>query len=170
MPHAVTHVILTIVFLDFIRDYVVKDRKKFPLHYIFIGGIAGLLPDIDIPIYWLLNGVFGIEIGWFHRTFSHSIFFALIFLAATIVIFLASRNKKCWLLMAVITFGVSFHILLDGIFSGYVMLFYPLSIVQYGFNLADKIAWPGFMEGLDALILLVWLWDLDRRHKLRDFM
>ncbi len=72
--------------------------------------------------------------------------------------------------MAVITFGVSLHILMDGILEGYVALFYPFSTLRYGFNSISSLAWPGFIEGLDALILLVWLWDLDRRHKLRDFM
>lgn len=169
MPYSVTHVILAIVLLDFIRDYVIKDRKKIPLHYIFIGGVAGLLPDIDIPLYWLLNKLLGINLTWFHRTFSHSIFFPLILLAITAG-FLLFKNKKYGLLMGIITFGISFHILLDGIFAGYITLFYPLSSMRYGFNLISVGAWPALMEGLDALILLVWLWDLDRRHKLRDFM
>lgn len=170
MPLAVTHVILAIVLLDIFRDYIIKNRKKIPLHYIFIGGVAGLLPDIDVPLYWLLNKLLKIEITWFHRTFSHSIFFPLAFLAVTVGLALFSKNKKHWVLMAVITFGVSLHILLDGLFVGYITLFYPFSTLQYGFNFASRIAWPSFIEGLDAIILLVWLWDLDRRHKLRDFM
>ena len=170
MPYAVTHVILTIVLLDIIRDYVIKDRKKIPLHYIFIGGIAGLLPDIDIPLYWLLHNILGINISWFHRSFSHSIFLPLILLVITGGLFLFSKNKKHWLLMQVITFGVSFHIFLDVFFGGYFPLLYPFSLTRYGFNLVARIGWPAFTEGLDAIILLVWLWDLDRRHKLRDFI
>jgi membrane-bound metal-dependent hydrolase YbcI (DUF457 family) len=169
MPYAVTHVILTIVVLDLIRDYVIKDGKRIPLHLLFLGGIAGLLPDIDIPLYWLLNKVLGIQINWFHRTFSHSIFFALLFLLATILL-LFTNKEKYWLPMAVISFGVCFHIFLDVIFAGYVTLFYPFTTTKFGFDLAAKIAWPGLMEGLDALILLVWLYDLDRRHRLRDFI
>jgi membrane-bound metal-dependent hydrolase YbcI (DUF457 family) len=169
MPYAVTHVILTIVVLDLLRDYVIKNGKRIPLHYVFLGGIAGLLPDIDIPLYWLLNKVLGIRIDWFHRKFSHSIFFASLFLVATLVLLLTNKEKY-WLPMAVITFGVFFHIFLDVIFSGYVTLFYPFSNLQYGFDLVQKIGWPALMEGIDAIILLAWLYDLDRRHRLRDFI
>ena len=39
MPYAVAHVILTIVIADIYRDYFAK--KKFPMIYVFIAGIAG---------------------------------------------------------------------------------------------------------------------------------
>ena len=47
MPYAVAHTILTIVMADIYRDYITK--KKFPMIYVFIAGIAGLIPDLDIP-------------------------------------------------------------------------------------------------------------------------
>ncbi len=50
MPYAVTHVILTIVLLDIIRDYIVKDRKKIPLHCIFIGGGSRVIAGYRYPI------------------------------------------------------------------------------------------------------------------------
>ena len=56
MPYAVTHVIFALVIADVIRDYVVRDKKKFPLHYVLIAGIAGLLPDIDILFDWFSAG------------------------------------------------------------------------------------------------------------------
>ena len=34
MPYAVTHVLLTIIVLDIFRDYVIKDKKSIPLHFI----------------------------------------------------------------------------------------------------------------------------------------
>ena len=49
MALAVTHVILTIVILDLFRHYVFK-KSKFPRYWLVIGGIAGLFPDIDIPL------------------------------------------------------------------------------------------------------------------------
>lgn len=56
MPLAVTHVLLTIILVDLFRDYIMKNHKKYlTLHTIMIAGIAGLLPDIDIPLFWLLN-------------------------------------------------------------------------------------------------------------------
>ncbi|HZX44248.1 MAG TPA: metal-dependent hydrolase [Candidatus Nanoarchaeia archaeon] len=169
MPFAVTHVILTIVALDIIRDYIIKDRKTFPLHYLFIGGVAGLLPDIDIPLFWLLDAL-GISVSWFHRTFTHSLLFAFAFMLVTVTLFLYSKKRKHWLLAAVATFGVSFHLLLDGLLGGYIMLFYPFSTIGFGIDLAQYITMPAIWQGIDALILLVWLWDLDRRHNLRDYM
>jgi len=55
MPTAVTHVILTIILLDLFRDYLMKNHKRYlTLHTLFIGGVAGLLPDIDILLGWSL--------------------------------------------------------------------------------------------------------------------
>src|SRR3989338_2992064 len=98
MPQAVMHILLAIIVLDLFRDYMVKNKKEVPLSFIFIGGIAGLLPDIDIPLFWLVNNFLGIQVEWFHRTFSHSIFFPLIFLIVSLVIY--RFNKKYSLLFA----------------------------------------------------------------------
>ena len=57
MPYAVTHVLVAIILAEIIRDYIVKDKKKFPLHYILIAGIAGLLPDVDV-VFDIFNGFF----------------------------------------------------------------------------------------------------------------
>jgi len=55
MPQAVVHVLFVIIVLDLFRDHFLKDKRELPLHYIFIGGIAGLLPDIDVLLFWILN-------------------------------------------------------------------------------------------------------------------
>ena len=170
MPQAVVHVLAAIILLDLIRDYALKDRKKLSLHYIFIGGVAGLLPDADIPLHWLLNNVLNFQVDWFHRTLTHSLFLPLATLVITLILIQFTKKKDTALLFAVITFGFATHLLLDGILTGYIPLFYPLSQAQYGLNLLGKVTWPALIEGLDAIILLVWLWDLDRRHKLRDYM
>ncbi len=53
MPQAVTHVLIALIIGSFVRDFYIKkkDKKKFPLHYILILGVAGLLPDIDVAVY-----------------------------------------------------------------------------------------------------------------------
>ena len=56
MPYAVAHVILTIVIADIYRDYFAK--KRFPMVYVLIAGIAGLIPDADILVSWIFNFVF----------------------------------------------------------------------------------------------------------------
>ena len=82
MPLAVTHVLLTIIVVDLFRDYVLKKKYKkyFTLHTILIAGIAGLLPDIDVPINMILN-----FFGYFpdlvlHGGLTHTPIFGLIFL------------------------------------------------------------------------------------------
>lgn len=49
MPLAVTHVLLTIIAVDLFRDYFLKNKRYFTIHTVFIAGIAGLLPDMDLP-------------------------------------------------------------------------------------------------------------------------
>ena len=82
MPLAVTHVLLTIMIVDLYRDYVAKHKKYFTLHTVFIAGFAGLLPDIDIPLNWVLN-IFGA--GIIHGTITHTPLFAFIFLIPAFV-------------------------------------------------------------------------------------
>src|SRR3989344_7222949 len=80
MPQAVTHIIIALIAGSLIRDYAVKEKKRLPLHYILILGIAALLPDIDVAIYWILHW-FGFTLSEVHRTFSHNLFVPLLFLA-----------------------------------------------------------------------------------------
>ncbi|MBI2140144.1 metal-dependent hydrolase [Candidatus Woesearchaeota archaeon] len=170
MPQAVVHVILTIIALDLIRDYAIKKRKFIPLHYLFLGGIFGLLPDADIPVYWLAKNILGYEAVWFHRTITHSLLFPFAAILLAALAFSFARKKRLWLFFAVMAFGFSMHLLLDGILTGYIPLFYPFSEARFGINLLGRIGWPAIVEGLEAVILLIWLYDLDRRHRLRDYL
>jgi len=167
MPLAVTHVLLTIIVIDLFRDHFIKDKKLIPLKYLFIGGIASLLPDIDIPIYWFLNNILKFNLPWFHRTFSHTIFFPLVLIFITIFFF--NINRKWFNILSIITFAVSFHLLLDAIFGG-IMIFYPLSQTIVGFQLDLIINMPAFTAGMDAIILLAWLWHEEKYHKISDFI
>lgn len=161
------HILLTIIVLDLFRDYFIKNKRAIPLHYIFIGGIAGLLPDMDIPIYWLLK-IAGIQTEWFHRTLSHSLFFVLIFLL--IAILYNQFNRKKAILFGIITFGIAFHILLDFIFVGTIMPFYPFSTYQIGLEIISKVNLPGFIAGIEAVILVLWLYHEEKKHKISDFI
>ena len=168
MPQAVVHVLFTIIALDLFRDYLIKDKKKLPLHYVFIGGIAGLLPDIDVPLFWLLNNFLGFDIPWFHRQITHTFLFIAVFLAISLIYF--DLNKKVSKLFAVITFGVAFHILLDYLFVGLITPFYPFSYAAYGLNLFGRTELPLAVEGFEAIVLVVWLWHEEKRHKISDFI
>ena len=168
MPFAVTHVLSSIILVDLYRDYFAKHRKYFTLHTVFIAGFAGLLPDIDIPLNSLLN-LFGADL-W-HRTITHTPLFALVFLIPAIILW---KNKKHKIAMYffVTSFAVFLHIFLDYFFSadnGGIMFFYPLSTADYALNLL-KGASTMFFAGIDAIILLLWLWHEEIKHKISDFI
>jgi membrane-bound metal-dependent hydrolase YbcI (DUF457 family) len=169
MPQAVTHVLLTIIVLDLFRDYVLKAKKKIPLHYIFIGGIFSLLPDIDIPLSWLVNNILGLSIPIVHRTFTHTIFLPLLLLAIS-SLYHKLGNKKAATIFWIITFATFFHLLLDMTFTGTIMLLYPFINYPIGLNLLAMVGLPNFMEGMEALILLLWLWHEEKKHKISDFI
>ena len=168
MPQAVVHVLFTIIALDLFRDHFLKNKRNMPLHYVFIGGIAGLLPDIDVPLFWVLNNFLGIDIPWFHRIFTHTFLFIFIFLIISLIYF--DFNRKASKIFAVITFGVTFHIFLDWLLVGGLAPFYPFSDAVYGMNLVGKLGLPLAAEGLEAIVLLWWLWHEEKTHKISDFI
>lgn len=167
MPQAVVHVLFTIIVLDLFRDHVIKSKHKIPLHYIFIGGVAGLLPDIDVPLFWVI-GFLGFEAPFFHRIFTHTILFILLFLAISLIYF--DLNKKVSAMFGIITFGVAFHIFLDWLLVGSIAPFYPFSNASYGLDLIGRMNIPLAVEGLEAIVLLLWLWHEEKTHKISDFI
>ena len=168
MPQAVVHVLFTIIAIDVFRDHFIKNKRKIPLNYVFIGGIAGLLPDIDVPLFWLLNNFLGFNVPFFHRIFTHTFLFALIFLAIFLIYF--DFNKKASMLFGIITFGVAFHIFLDWLLVGAVAPFYPFYDAAYGLNLVGRLGLPLAIQGLEAIVLLWWLWHEEKTHKISDFI
>ena len=168
MPQTVVHVLFTIIVLDLIRDHVLKNKRELPLHYIFIGGVAGLLPDIDISLFWILRNFLGFDVPFFHRILTHTFLFTLIFLFISLIYF--DLNKRVSKLFGVITFGVAFHIFLDWLLVGSIAPFYPFSYTTYGLNLLGRTNLPLAVEGLEAIVLLWWLWHEEKLHKISDFI
>lgn len=167
MPLAVTHVLLTIIAIDIFRDYILKKKKLIPLNYIFIGGVAGLLPDIDIPVFWLLN-IFKFNVQWFHGTFTHIFLIPLTILIASLVAY--RYNKKVGILFGIISFGYAFHIFLDFLFYGCNLSpFWPFFTSNFN-GLTPYLNIPKFEMGLDAFLLLGWLWHEEIKHKISDFI
>lgn len=161
MALAVTHVILTIVAIDLYRDYLAP--KKFPTKYVVIGGIAGLLPDIDIPISWLYNLLTGAS-GSFHGTLTHYLIIPVVIAVASLLAFEVLKRPKDGMLLAVVAFGWLFHLFLDCLFNPY-MIFLPLSPLMCPFNISDQL-----IIGLDAAILVLWLVHEEWSHKIRDYI
>lgn len=178
MPHAVTHVLIAIIIADIIRDYLVKDNKKFPLHYILIAGIAGLLPDIDVIAYWFLNLSFGTPFEAIHRVYTHTLIIPIIILAAGLIIWKSKRlninlgsRMSLGPVVLVIAFGYFIHIILDFLIIGAVYPLYPLSSLSAGLNLVSYSGiGGGFMAGLDAILLVLWLVHEEIRHKISDYI
>ena len=168
MPFAVTHVLASIILVDLYRDYFAKHRKYFTLHTIFIAGFAGLLPDIDIPLNSFLNLI---GAGLVHRTITHTPLLALIFLIPGFILWHRKKHKIA-MYFFVTSFAVFLHIFLDYFFStdnGGIMFFYPLSTADYALNLL-KGASTAFFAGIDAIILLLWLWHEEIKHKISDYI
>ncbi len=174
MPHAIFHIIFAIFVAELIREYLVKDKKKFPAHYIFIAGIAGALPDFDVAAFWVLNFL-GYTLAEVHRTFTHTLFVPALFL---ILAFLTWNFKNKWLgerhmklhgIFLMIVLGVMVHLILDSIIAGVIVPLYPFSDFAAGLNLADLLPGtlrPLFEPCLDAGIFILWLFWLEYKHKI----
>ncbi len=175
MAYAVTHVIVAIILIDLYRDYIAK--RKFPTWLVLVGGIAGLLPDLDVPFEWTVNAIFspGISV---HRVVSHSLFFVAVFLLLALPFYLRRdkmlkvfRRKIPYeyiaIFFAVVAFGWLTHIALDcGLASDYNLTWFP------GIPLA--FCSPPFSSeallGLDAILLILWMVHEEWRHKIKDYI
>lgn len=173
MPFAVTHVLTSIISVDLYRDYVAKHKKYFTLHTIFIAGLAGLLPDIDIPLGHVL-GWFGAELG--HRTFTHTPLFGLIFLIPALIYWKLGKHR-IGMYFFVTTFGIMTHLLLDFLIvpdqAGGVLLFYPFSAAAFDIGIlgsASTIQTMQMYAAFDAVLLMLWLWHEEMRHKISDYI
>jgi len=169
MPQAVFHILTTIIILDIFRDYVLKEKRRFPLSLVLIGGIAGLLPDIDIPLHWVGHNLLGFQMAPFHRTFTHNIFFPLMFFVLGGVYYMLNQKKPA-VVFWVISFGITWHIILDMVLSGGIMPFFPFSSRMVEFGLLSHVKWQSLYEGIDAILLTGWLIHEEMRHKISDFI
>lgn len=172
MPLAVTHVLLTIILVDLYRDYLANHKKYFSLHTVVIAGLAGLIPDIDIPISWILNSLgFSIKLLE-HGGITHTPLFGLLFLIPAFIYLKKEHHKKA-MYFFVITFGILLHIFLDFVFGGGdvhgIMLFWPISESAFKIHLLTKFGISILPAAVDAVILLLWIWHEEAKHKISDF-
>jgi len=176
MPQAVFHIVFAIITAEIIREFFVK--KKFPLYYVFIAGIAGVLPDIDVVAFWILY-FFGFTLESVHRTFTHTLFLPLFFIVLSLLA-INLKNKKIWkrkinlsLLFFMIALGIFTHLLLDVVIAGEIMPLYPFYNISYGLNLVELLPYALSQMALpvfDAAIFIIWLFWLEYKHKISDFV
>ena len=164
MPFAVTHILVPIIVVSLIRAHWPKLKHKITIHEIFIAGLFGLLPDIDIPISWINHYLTGAPLELLHRTYTHNFTFVLIIFVAA-YLFKLAKNKKYYVMGLLAAMGYASHILLDWLAVGYVQPFWPLSAAEFGLNLI-----PGFaLKGLDAVLIVFWIWHEEKYKKIKSF-
>jgi len=174
MAYAVTHVIIAIVLISLYRHYIAK--KKFSNWYVLIGGIAGLLPDIDVPIQWTASAI-ARETIEFHRIWTHSLLCVAVFLLVALIFWMQKHKKfkmfkREWtyeqvaLLFTIIAAGWFIHIALDcGLASDYNLTIIPgvpMNFCPHPFS-RDTLL------GIDAIILILWLIHEEYRHNIKEF-
>jgi membrane-bound metal-dependent hydrolase YbcI (DUF457 family) len=175
MPYAVTHILIPLILADIYRDHVAK--KKFNLHYVAIVGLSGILPDIDILFFFVINIFKNVPLGDVHRTFTHSLWFPLLFFMLyfifknkEIIIWKKHRLDLKYVLIA-IGFGTITHSILDGFLVGTIMPLFPLSEFKFGLNIIPTEKFHGtFFSGLDAALLVIWLVHEELNHKISDYI
>ena len=71
MPQVVLHILIPLILAALFKDYYDgRHKKKLPLHYVLIAGVAGVVPDLDIAVFWILHSS-GFTLSEIHRTFTH---------------------------------------------------------------------------------------------------
>ena len=184
MPQAVAHILVPLVLVSLFRDYLVKKRikknkKKFPLIYALIAGLAGIIPDLDIAAFWILY-FFEFTFEGVHRTFMHTLFIPLIFILLASIFYnlknpkyLEKNKLKLWIIFLMISLGSFIHLILDATFQGTINPLYPILDFRIGLNLLRYL--PDTLERLaapsiDAALLIIWLVYLEWKHKISSFI
>ena len=184
MPYAVAHILVPIILVALFRDFYLKsrDRKEFPLHYVLLAGLGGVLPDIDLPISVVLNFL-GFASWNVHKTFTNSLLFPVIFLLLFLVLLpvhkkaricnLTRHKLKLSIIFLIVAIGSLIHIFLDALVGGQAFFFYPFSIHDYGLYLTEYL--PKELQALslpllDGIFLVIWIAYLEVKHKISDFI
>jgi len=165
MPYAVAHMLLPMLLLDFLRHKVFKNKKSLPNRYVLIAGLAGLLPDIDIPFSYLFSGLL------VHRGITHTIWISLSFLLGFAILQFVKRHNIAKIFL-MISIGAGSHVILDILTAGSIQLFYPLSKAYFSVNLIPTL-FPHIgvtfaYAALDALLLFGWIATIILRRRVQD--
>ena len=182
MPQAVTHFLIAALLVAIFRDYYLKRRDKahFPLHYVLIGGLGGVLPDIDFAVFWFLQ-LMGETVWEVHRGITHTLTFAALFIILGLFFrglkkdFVDHHRMRLSIIFTLLSIGILIHIFLDLIlFGNTTNLLYPfMQHLPIGLNLISYL--PSEVIGvafasIDGILLMVWIAYLELKHKISDFI
>jgi len=107
MPLAGAHIVITIVALAAIRKFL---NIRLSNRIILLGGIIGLLPDLDIPLAIVLNLIFGTSF-YFHKIYTHALIIPLLLYLASVIV--KKSNEKASVMILVAAIAWFMHLLLD---------------------------------------------------------
>jgi len=174
MPLTVTHVIITVIIVDLYRDYITKHKKYFTLHTIFLAGVFGLLPDIDVLLGMLASIIhFDIPLLLQHGGITHTPLFALLFLIPGIILW-RMKKKKTAVYFYVAAFAIFLHLLMDFTLGGGgnygIMWLFPFTMQGWNLHLINYFNVPNLSQAIEVFILLGWLWHEEIKHKISDFI
>lgn len=165
MPFAVTHILTSLFCVDFYRKKIIK-RKDFPLWLVLIGGLAGLLPDIDYLVYWMLTPFMDIKPADIHGLYTHTIFIPLVLLLVALTLW---KYKTIFHILIITAMGYTTHLLLDGIFEEAKPLLYPFSSAPLGLGLIPEAQIVSVFISMDAIFLVLWLVYEWKYKKIKDY-
>lgn len=179
MPFATTHILLAVIIIELFREFFIKNNNKFPRYYILIAAIGGIIPDLDVAIYFPLS-FFGFTITQLHRMFSHTIFIPIILLLIGFSILglkiknseFSKRHITLHTTFFILAAGTILHLILDLTLAGYIIPFYPFSNYSIGFNLINifPIQWRDIiLPTFDAVLLLFWISWMEFKLKINDY-
>ena len=165
MPFAVTHVLASILLIDLFRKIVLK-KKDFPLYLVLIGGVAGLLPDIDFIVFWILELFTSLDTSTVHSTYTHSLVIPLVLLLIAVALW---KYKKAAHVFLVTSAGYTIHLLLDALFAK-KPLFFPFSSTGLGLTLVPSSMLTTVYMSIDAVLLVTWLIYEWKTKNIKDYI
>jgi membrane-bound metal-dependent hydrolase YbcI (DUF457 family) len=167
MAFAASHILSTVVVIDFFRQKFPKLKKKIPLHFVYIAGFFSIIPDLDFVAYWVFGLFTDIHFG--HKFISHSVLVPMIMLVFALFLY---RIKSKWGCLALLcSFSYAGHIFLDYLVSWKYAYLWPFLSVEIGFPLIPEFFKNWFWwAALDAFILVAWLLLALKYNRIKDFV
>ncbi|MBI4149150.1 metal-dependent hydrolase [Candidatus Woesearchaeota archaeon] len=158
MATAVGHLIITMVLVELVCNYLLK--LKLSRRMILAGGIAGLLPDLDIPLAWGLSWLTG-ERVYLHGGILHTLLPVLLSALVALALWNKRVPRSVRIIAAIIPAALLLHLALDCAYGGYATLLFPL----HTGNVCPQWDTSKYLLETDAIMLVAWLIIEDIRRK-----